>query len=557
MVFNKVYRERWLFKKTDLKVTYLQYVRYLYDFIIGIAGSRKYALQIRENLNNFIKNNLHLEVKKDSIFHRNEKSARFLEHFISFRGYKLKTSVIPKSIWGIQKNKHKSISKFLEMDKRLAKAKSYQFYSNVLKQFEILSNKLDISVSDKSQVNVLASIIAYKYTGLQLMKKISINSWKKFDTLLSSVNFYKLSLEKKNNFSLIRWFLYLQEKSDKFSKLSARSFYDNILLFASSEWYIHLNKGQASEVQKLQQDYLVKMNATIRKFLTVEIKNKWNQRVNSHSWKKNRVGSIHKLLVYTASKPFLSRVCINAPIQEIFLKLRWVGYIHPIKCKSTSNFFISLCADSVIITHFNELILGILSWYSGVINFNKIKSLAQLLRISCILTFVRKHKKSVNWVQTVYGRDVTVFWSDKKIQLKSRVDILTHRNELNLKVNFFLRHIDQVISFSTKRSCEAVFVNICSVVHCSKLEKRRIYSICRLYQEINNSIKLISLFSRMQIKIIGFNSIVIHINRKRFYVCSKHYIEFKLGTFSFLDYLKLNKVFYTRFLWTNAKNYLV
>jgi hypothetical protein len=114
-----------------------------------------------------------------------------------------------------------------------------------------------------------------------------------------------------------------------------------------------------------------------------------------------------------------------------------------------------------------------------------------------------------------------------------------------------------VISFFTKRNVEAVFVNICSVAHCLKLEKRRIYSICGLYQEINNSITLLSLLSRTQIKIIGFNSIVIHINRKRFYICSKHYIEFKLGMFSSLDYLKLNKVFYTRFLLTNAKNYLV
>lgn len=157
-------------------MTSLQYVRYLYDFLIGIAGSRKYAVQIREDLNNFIKSNLHLEIKKDTIFHRSEKFVRFLDHLLIFREHKLKTSVVPKSIRAIQKNKYKSICKFLEIDKRLAKAKSYQFYSNVLKQFEILSSKLALSVSNKAHVNALASIIAYKYIGLELMKKMSINS---------------------------------------------------------------------------------------------------------------------------------------------------------------------------------------------------------------------------------------------------------------------------------------------------------------------------------------------------------------------------------------------
>ena len=75
----------------------------------------------------------------------------------------------------IKKNKHKSISKFLENDRRLAKSKSYQLYSNVLKQFDILSSKLNISVSNRSNVTVLASIIAYKYIGAQLMKKISVS----------------------------------------------------------------------------------------------------------------------------------------------------------------------------------------------------------------------------------------------------------------------------------------------------------------------------------------------------------------------------------------------
>jgi hypothetical protein len=157
-------------------VTRIQYVRYLYDFLIGIVGSRKYAVKISKYLNSFVKSNLHLKIKKDLVVYHNEKPVTFLNHLISFREYTSKPSVISKSMRAAKKNKNKSISKFLENDKRLAKSKSYQFYSNVLKQFAILSSKFNSSVRDKSHVNVLAGVIAYKYIGLQLMTKLSVTN---------------------------------------------------------------------------------------------------------------------------------------------------------------------------------------------------------------------------------------------------------------------------------------------------------------------------------------------------------------------------------------------
>ena len=152
----------------------IQYVRYLYDFLIGIVGSKKYASYISKSLSNFVKSNLRLKIKKDIVVYRNEKSVTFLTYLISCREYPSKTVAKSKKILAAKKNKSKSISKFLENDKRLAKSKSYQFYSNVLKQFAILSDKLNISISAKSHVNTLASVIAYKYIGLQLMKKLPV-----------------------------------------------------------------------------------------------------------------------------------------------------------------------------------------------------------------------------------------------------------------------------------------------------------------------------------------------------------------------------------------------
>ena len=131
-----------------------------------------------------------------------------------------------------------------------------------------------------------------------------------------------------------------------------------------------------------------------------------------------------------------------------------------------------------------------------------------------------------------------------KIYLTSRASILSHRNKLDLKADFFLLHqcnVGPEISFFTRYNFESALVESCFVVHCLKFKNTRVHSICRAYDSVN-SIKLMSIFNSKEIRIVQFTSVVIHLNRKRFSLCSKHYTEFKLGIFSPLDYFKLNKV---------------
>ena len=371
---------------------------------------------------------------------------------------------------------------------------------------------------------------------------------------MSSVHFYNFSCDKKNNSALTRWFLYLQKESDKDGELSARILYNNMVALASAEWHVHLSESQAGEVKKLQQEYLTRVDSVIKKSLNLEIEKKRSKIVdryypnkNSKSFSKDipffRAGSIKE---FSASEFFLRKVSINAPIKDICANLKLMGYIHPMKDKSVSNFFLSFYADSVIVVYMNSLISSILSWYSGVDNYNKVKSLAQLLRKNCILTLANKHKKSVLWVQTVYGKDVCVLRGKEKIYLISRANILSHCNKLDLKkkVDFFLLHPCNdglEITFFTKHNFESTFVESCFVVNCLKFKNSRVHSISRVYDSVN-SIKLMSIFNSKEIRIVRFTSVVIHFNRKRFSLCSKHYIEFKLGIFSSLNYSKLNKV---------------
>jgi hypothetical protein len=69
MAYKKHHKKYGRKKGIYLKVQYIQYVRYANDFLIGIVGSRNYANKIRKNINNFLKSNLHLEIKKDNLVH--------------------------------------------------------------------------------------------------------------------------------------------------------------------------------------------------------------------------------------------------------------------------------------------------------------------------------------------------------------------------------------------------------------------------------------------------------------------------------------------------------
>jgi retron-type reverse transcriptase len=446
-------------KGVDSEVRHIQYVRYVDDFLVGIVGSRKFALQILKDLSNFIKSNLCLEVKKDNLISCNSKPVKFLGHFIGLNEYKVKASAISKSIRAAMKNKNKSVSRFLESDKRLAKAKSNQFYSNVLKQFSVLSSKFKTSISNKPHVEVLASLIAYKSLGFHLLKPLSLNNWEQLNELLSSVDPQKLSLEERNNPALSRGSSYLQMESYRLSEFSAQILYDKIASLAASDWRDSLSKGQADKVKQLTEDYLIKADNIIHESLNLEVEKKRNKIISKFKTNMNSkavlnledkdlLKSSKELAIFGLQKSSPKRISINAPIDEVFAKLRLSGYVHPIKDRSIGNYRLSSHTDYEIVSHFNKAICGLLNWYSGAGNFTKVKGLARLLRSSCVLTLANKHKKSKNWVYTVYGSEVTVLSGKNKTRLVSRPSILNHFNDFNLKTDSsFMDHyeLDQMI----------------------------------------------------------------------------------------------------------------
>jgi hypothetical protein len=184
-------------KGVDPEIRHIQYVRYADDFLLGIVGGRSFAIQVQKDINNFIKGNLHLEVKKDSIVHRNQGAVEFLGHDIQLQQFKKKYNVLPKAIRAAKQHKKKTLARFALVDKRLARAKTNQYRANILKQINDICSTFGLSAK-KRNTNLISQIIALKAVIEQISKALNISEPSFFLKLLMESNGIDLSRDNTN-----------------------------------------------------------------------------------------------------------------------------------------------------------------------------------------------------------------------------------------------------------------------------------------------------------------------------------------------------------------------
>ena len=545
-------------KGIDTDIRHIQYVRYADDFLIGVVGSREYAVQVRKDITNFLKSSLHLEVKKDNLVHRNDGPVIFLGHKICLNEFKVKTSALPKQIRAAKKNKNKSIARFLEVDKRIGRSKSYQLYSKVLSQFSVISEELKISLKSKNTVEHLALFFAFHNIGQLLMKKLSILDWKQFLEILafaSSSDWYK---QKSSNPAINRWITCLNNEADRLNEFNAIILCDKLSSLAKLDYSAEMSKGIADSLKEIQLKYLKDAESVAEASLVPEIKKRRDNiikkfNINTKSpftlskKEKDLLPLAKELTILGSTKSSPRRISINAQIGATFAKLRSKGYIHPVKEKAMGNSSLGFHTDSEIVYHFNHLIHGLLNWFSGADNFSKVKGLAQLLRKSCVLTLANKHNKSQNWVYTVYGSEIVVNKDKqgmKKVSLISRSSIVNHPSKFNLKSDgSVIDHFsfDNMIGKIFKLNHSLEFFQGCSVEGCNETKSIEVHHIVRLHRKVDSDGNT-SVIDRKGKRVKGLPAILTMLNRKQLPLCRKHHLELEKGIFSNLDIDKLKSV---------------
>lgn len=449
---HKIYHKKYgLRKNIGIDLRCIQYVRYADAFLVGVVGSREYAVQVRKDINNFLKSTLHLKVNKDNLIYRNDNGVFFLDHIVCSSEFKVKISSRSKQIRAVNKNKNKSVLRTLESDKRLATIKSHQLHLKVLLQFSIVSEKLKINLKDKKHINNLSLFFAYRRIGLVIMKDLGLTNWDEFLELLALVDSPDSSTNKSKNPAIRRWISYLSEEVNRLTKSNSIILRDKLSSLVKLNHSDDMFEKIVDKSKEAQLNYL-KNSYSFAQILSISaIENspksfieKFNTnirlRCSLSKQAKNSVSVANKLTMSSLKKSTLRRITVNAPIRVIFVKLRVNGYIHSVKARARGMRNFGFYTDIEIVYHFNSAIRGLLNRFSGTNNFSKVKSLAQLLRNSCILTLANKHNKSQNWVYTIYGSEISVNKGKKgkKALLISRLEILNYSNKFNLKKDSFI-----------------------------------------------------------------------------------------------------------------------
>ena len=466
------YRRR---KGVDPDVRYIHYVRYADDFLIGIVGSRSFAIQVQKDINNFIKGNLHLDVKKDLIVHRNQGAIEFLGHDIKLQQFKKKYNALPKAIRAAKQHKKKTLARFAQVDKRLARAKSNQYRANILKQINNICSTFDITAK-KRDTDIISRTIALKAVIKQVSKALNFSEPNKFLKLLME-NTNIDSAGGKSNSALLRWEQIYQKEADRLTEFARRIQSDMLSKTTSEFWEASTKKSIADQLTAIQTEFIAKTEEVTNQGIDnicIERRNKVSAKHNIPKETKER-SEIDKNLLELADSMSLEllkkeghrRISVNARIKECIDRLRLAGFVHPFKSKASGNAKLNFLRDDEIVKKFNSTIYGLLNWYSGAGNFIKVKGLAMLLRKSCALTLSNKHKKSVFWVYSTYGSEIQIPIGPKQsVNLITRHEISNFKTGFKLKSNQNLKVFwDQVNSFhSTSHSL--TYLDSCSVLGC-------------------------------------------------------------------------------------------
>lgn len=458
----------------------VHYVRYVNDYIIAVKGPKSLAIKIQKKTENFLKSNLHLNLKEEKrLFHGRKNSFQFLGFDIKNLKKNKQTVLKNKETLSFKKIKNRLISK-----KKIIETRYERFLFEAYKAEKLRILKKILKDNNKVKKKVLLKNVAYNDVH-NLKQKIKDVKW----------NF------KKEPF--VSW-LYQEYVSLK-----------NSLILKNMP--INL---RYSEVINAKEKLLRAIDKTLDKSSLRKLKKEENKCIIS-SVKYNQISSNP----VTCEQLFSLNPKIYAPIKKLKNKLKIRGMLS--KGGSPKAYGpIFKYHDISIIEHYKKTSLGYLNYYRPAANFHEIKKLINYhLRWSLIHTLAGKHKKKIHEIISLYGKT-------------PKIAINTHNNKYD-KVAFFLspNAINQIsrgysitidpIKYWENIECsitklpipKILFSNKCEAIGCDNLDITMYY----LYElpKIGNKFFVKS----KEKKLKNTLKIKSYLSRKQVPLCKTHYIQ--------------------------------
>jgi group II intron reverse transcriptase/maturase len=546
------------YTKIDDSYIRIKYVRYADDFIIGVRGSKEIAAKILNSTKFFLKSNLHLKINegKSEIINTYSNKVPFLGMLI----YNVPSRLLPyrksRAVENYKRKKSRVLARIDNLNNKQTKMLKDECLKLLRSSFKRNRNNRKEIKSDLS--NILENSITFKdliNTPKRAIYREFINELKRTteaaqnERLKDFLSLWEKELYTSNN----------NEREDIMIPLTKTETIKRVVSLLRDhhdlparyvDWHDiykgKMNKNRAKDWKpiwpdkfKLSEDtsqnlrkpengiYNSRMNSENIRLVIDEIIHKYVSKSDNYSITRivsNNAASVRKTWDHFGSYTNLPPQ-IKANTDEIYARLIDNDIINTKKAP-ISKAAITRMESSLIISYYNSLVKGILSYYRCADNFYTIKNIVLFrIRTSLLKTLAHKHKTTTSQIIESYSKKIKTTGRKGKT-----IEFIDSTEVSNLQKKFLINPTTDPFEylsrtfFSLQRA--AISSEYCAIINCLETETE-VYHIRKLYRNVDKNNHIIVKGRAKTLK--GIKAIDSALNRKQIPLCSKHHKDWHRG----------------------------
>jgi hypothetical protein len=524
----------------DRTVRRITYVRYADDFIVGVTGPRDFALKIATKIETFIKSDLHFRVHDVLLKGRDEGAVKFLGFNIYLSSVKNKAKVKANKIKSINKYKKRSLARLKGSDARISQAYFNSIKHGFLNYLQNTYEKLNLKKNKNTD-----ALLVKNFINKNIEELIFTNSQPRSESLNS-------------NLALRRFTQYFKDLFSKNINISLKVWEENFKGLEPFQENFVLTK-ELSKVIKARDNFLAELRQ-IEKSVIDETQEAAKEEAIKLYRKKQSLKFFHRspfsklserefaraaelLSLRTMDVTRSRRISIRFDVKGFYSKLADLGFYSAKRNLPLSVPKLIFLNDYEIISFYNSLIRGYLNWFRCSDNFSSTKNIIWTLRMSCLKTLARKHKKNLKWALIIFTINVEAKSPNGIVfRLPSTHEISQMNTTFLLKDDFQQPDAQNLLKkYSLRLHSSSHLFSKCAVAGCSNVDIE-IHHVKKLGRRVDRNGKITVLTSNNK-RLSGISAVLSAVNRKQIPLCSRHHLEFETGNYSTLDIDFLKKIY--------------
>jgi hypothetical protein len=521
-------------------VRQVTYVRYAYDFIVGVTGLRDFALKIVAKIETFIKSDLHFRVHEVLLAAPSSRAVKFLGFNIYLSSVKNKAKVKANKIKSINKYRKSSLARLKGSDARISQAYFNSIKHGFLNYVQNAYEKLNLKKNKNTDALLIKRFINSN------MEELALTNFRQHSKSLTPnlalrrfTQHFKDLFSKNINVTLKVW-------KENFKELE--SFQENFVLTKELLKVIKARDNFLAELKQIERSVIDKTQEAAKDEAIRSYQEKQSFKF-SHGSPFFKLGerefarAAELLSLRTMDVTRSRRIIVRFDIKSFYSELADLGFYSSKRKSPLSVPKLIFLNDYEIISLYNSLIREYLNWFRCSDNFISAKNIIWTLRISCLKTLARKHKKNLKWALTIFTINVEAKSPNGTVfSLPSTHEI----SQMNVK--FLIKDIFQqpdaqnlLKKYSLRLRYSSCLFSRCAVADCSNIDIE-IHHVTKLGRRIDCNGKITVLTSNNK-RLSGISAILSAVSRKQISLCSHHHLEFEVGRYSPLDVDFLKKIY--------------